>query len=169
LYIFLLKPRNLFWLTAFGCFAAIAAALYMEHVWGLEPCPLCVFQRVAVIVAGLIALLAAIYHPVSLGRKIYGGLIVLTSVIGGAIAIRQLYLQSLPEDQVPACSPGLDYLMDVFPMTEVLQMVLTGDGSCAEVSWTFIGISIPGWTLVGFVGLIAIGGFQLLRSEREGS
>ena len=82
------------------------------------------------------------------------------------LAIRQLYLQSLPEDQVPSCGPGLDYLLDVFPMQEVIQMVLVGDGSCAEVVWTLLGISIPGWTLVGFIGLITLGLFQALRKMR---
>ena len=88
---------------------------------------------------------------------------VLASAVGGALATRQLYLQSLPEDQVPACGPGLDYLVDVFPMQEVIQMVLVGDGSCAEVVWTLFGISLPGWTLVGFIGLVTLGLFQAFR------
>lgn len=156
-------PRNLYWLIGLGCIFLMAVALYMEHVMNLMPCPLCIFQRVAVIVAGLFALAAAVHNPARAGVQVYGGLIVLSSLAGAGLAIRQLYLQSLPEDQVPACGPGLDYLMDVFPMTEVIQMVLAGDGSCAEVMWTLFGISIPGWTLIGFIGLIAVGLFQIFR------
>ncbi|MEX0943384.1 MAG: disulfide bond formation protein B [Pseudomonadales bacterium] len=161
--------RIIYFLLAVGCVGAMAAALYMEHAMGLEPCPLCIFQRVFVIVAGTIALIAALHNPRQLGIKIYGGLVTLSAVIGGGIAIRQLWLQSLPEDQVPACGPSLDYLLDVFPLTEVINMVLSGDGSCAEVQWTFLGLSIPGWTLVGFIGLAAIGIFQIVRPKRAQS
>jgi disulfide bond formation protein DsbB len=143
----------------------MGAALYMEHMMHLEPCPLCIFQRIAVIVAGLIAITAALHNPAQVGIKVYGLLVVLASAVGSALAARQLYLQSLPEDQVPSCGPGLDYLLDVFPMQEVIQMVLVGDGSCAEVVWTLLGISIPGWTLVGFIGLITLGLFQALRKN----
>lgn len=158
------SPRNLNWLIGLGCVFLMGVALFMEHAMHLEPCPLCIFQRVAVIFAGLFALIAAIHNPSVTGVRVYGSLTTLSALIGSGVAIRQLYLQSLPEDQVPACGPGLDYLMDVFPMTEVIEMVLSGDGSCAEVVWSFLGISIPGWTLVGFVGLITLGVYQLVRS-----
>ena len=157
------NARNLNWIIGFGCMSLMGVALYMEHMMHLEPCPLCIFQRVAVIAAGLVAFIAAVHNPAAFGIKVYGSLVVLASTIGGALATRQLYLQNLPEDQVPACGPGLDYLLDVFPMQEVIQMVLVGDGSCAEVVWTLFGISIPGWTLVGFIGLIALGLFQIFR------
>ena len=159
------NARNLNWIIGFGCMFLMGAALYMEHMMHLEPCPLCIFQRVAVIAAGLIAITAALHNPAQVGIKVYGLLVVLASAVGSALAARQLYLQSLPEDQVPSCGPGLSYLLDVFPMQEVIQMVLVGDGSCAEVVWTLLGISIPGWTLVGFIGLITLGLFQALRKN----
>lgn len=155
--------RNIYWLIGFGSVFLMAVALYMEHAMHLEPCPLCIFQRVAVIVAGLIAFAAAVHNPGQLGVKVYGGLIVVASLAGAALSGRQLYLQSLPEDQVPACGPGLDYLMDVFPVTDVISMVLQGDGSCAEVVWQFLGLSIPGWTIIGFIGLILLGTLQIVR------
>ncbi len=157
------SPRIIFALVFAGCAGAMAAALYMEHVMGMEPCPLCVFQRVAVIAAGVIALIAALHNPAAPGVRVYGGLMILASIIGGILAGRQLWLQSLPEDQVPACGPGLDYLLDVFSFAEVLQMVFAGDGTCAEVNWVFLGLTIPGWTMVGFVGLAAIGILQILK------
>ena len=159
----LTTTRNIYWLIGFGSVFLMAVALYMEHAMHLEPCPLCIFQRVAVITAGSIALIAAVHNPANTGVKVYGGLIVLASLTGAALSGRQLYLQSLPADQVPACGPGLNYLMDVFPMTDVIAMVLQGDGSCAEVVWQFLGLSIPGWTMIGFIGLIALGMLQILR------
>jgi disulfide bond formation protein DsbB len=139
----------------------------MEHMMHLEPCPLCIFQRVAVITAGLIAIVAALHNPQRLGIKVYSLMVVMASTVGGALAIRQLHLQSLPEDQVPSCGPGLDYLLDVFPMQDVIQMVLVGDGSCAEVAWSLLGISIPGWALVGFIGLVTLGLFQAFRHSEH--
>jgi len=159
------SARATFLLVALGCAGLMGVALYMQHVMNLEPCPLCILQRVGVIAVGVIALVAAAHNAGAPGRKIYGGLMIAAAAAGGGVSMRQLWLQSLPEDQVPACGPGLDYLLDVFPLTEVLSMVLQGDGSCAEVVWTFLGISIPGWTLVGFVGLIAVALYQILRPE----
>lgn len=158
--------RIIFLIVFLGCAFLMGVALYMEHAMGLEPCPLCIMQRVMVIATALVALVAAIHGPGIMGIRIYGGLSIVTAAIGGGISSRQLWLQSLPEDQVPACGPGLDYLMDVFPLTEVLTMVLSGDGTCAEVVWEFLGISIPGWTLIGFIGLAAIGLFQVLRPKK---
>jgi disulfide bond formation protein DsbB len=159
------STRNLNWIIGFGCMFLIGAAIYMEHMMHLAPCPLCIFQRIAVISTGLIAIVAAMHNPIAVGVRVYGLMVVLASLVGSALAIRQLYLQSLPKDQVPSCGPGLDYLIDVFPMRDVIKMVLVGDGSCAEVSWTLLGISIPGWTLVGFIGLITLGLFQTLRKD----
>ena len=161
------SSRFIFGLTFFGCTFLILVALFIEHYMLLEPCPLCILQRIMVIVTGIIALLAALHNPGEPGIRIYGGLAIAAAGTGGGIAIRQLWLQSLPKDQVPACGASLDYLLDVFPLTDVLSMVLTGDGTCAEVLFTFLGISIPGWTLVGFIGLIAIGVFQIVRPLRN--
>ncbi|MBT5700968.1 MAG: disulfide bond formation protein B [Gammaproteobacteria bacterium] len=161
------STRNLNWIIGFGCMFLIGVALYMEHMMHLEPCPLCIFQRVAVITAGLIAIVAALHNPQRVGIKVYSLMVVMASTIGGALAIRQLHLQSLPEDQVPTCGPGLDYLLDVFPMQDVIQMVLVGDGSCAEVAWSLLGISIPGWALVGFIGLVTLGLFQAFRDSEH--
>lgn len=148
-----------------GCALLMTVALYMEHVMHLEPCPLCILQRVMVIATAIVALIAAVHGPQEFGIKIYAALMVLTSFTGGAISSRQLWLQNLPKDEVPACGASLDYLLDVFPLAEVLSMVLTGDGTCAEIAWQFLGISIPGWTLVGFVGLLLIGCFLFLKPK----
>lgn len=158
-------PRLFNALLAGGCLGMMAVALYMEHFMNLEPCPLCILQRVAVVAAGLLALVACLHNPGQAGLKVYAGLTGLAALAGAGVSARQLWLQSLPEDQVPSCGPGLDYLIDVFTPLEVLQKVLAGDGTCAEVVWQFLGLSIPGWTLVGFIVLILAAGFQLLRPD----
>ncbi len=158
--------RIIFGLTFFGCSFLMVVALFFEHQMNLEPCPLCILQRIIVIITGTVALIAAVHNPRDLGIKIYGGLVAISAVTGGGVSMRHLWLQSLPEDAVPACGASLDYMLDVFPLTDVLSMVLSGDGTCAEIVWTFLGVSIPGWTLVGFIGLIGIGVFQIVRPLR---
>ena len=157
------SSRIIFLLTFIGCTSMMGVALYMEHAMNLEPCPLCIMQRVMVIAVGAIALVAAIHNPQHNGIKVYGAGLTMFALGGAGLAGRQLWLQSLPADEVPACGPSLDYLMDVFPLAEALSLVLSGDGTCAEVVWTFLGISIPGWTLVGLIGLMAIGVLQIVR------
>ncbi|MCH8258140.1 MAG: disulfide bond formation protein B [Proteobacteria bacterium] len=161
------SSRIIFGLLFFGCSFLMAAALFMEHQMNLEPCPLCILQRIMVMMTGIIALIAAIHHPRHAGIKVYGGLVIVSAAIGGGVSSRQLWLQSLPADEVPACGASLDYMLEVFPLADVLAMVLVGDGTCSEIAWTFLGVSIPGWTLVGFVGLIAIGVFQIIRPLRQ--
>lgn len=144
--------------AAFGIgFAAAAAALafayYLQYGLGLQPCPLCILQRVAVAGTGLVFLLGAVHGPAGAGRAIYAVLAALAAGVGAAIAGRHVWLQSLPKDRVPACGPGLDYLLDALPWRDVLARVLRGDAACAEIEASFLGLSLPGWTLIAFVGL----------------
>ncbi len=148
-----------------GCTFLMGVALYMEHQMHLEPCPLCVFQRVGVVAVAGIALLAALHNPGKTGVNVYGYLVIGAAAAGGSVSMRQLWLQSLPADEVPACGASLDYMMDTLPFLDVVSTVLSGDGSCAEVAWSFLGLSIPGWTLVGFVLLALAGLFQILRQN----
>jgi len=152
--------RTAYGLIALAVLGMMGVALYMEHGMGLEPCPLCVSQRLFVILTGIWALAAFLHNPRGLGRKIYPALGGLSALAGAAVASRQIWLQSLPADQVPACGPGVSYIMDTFPFMEALKVMLTGDGNCAEVAWSLLGISLPGWTLVGFLGLIAVNVWQ---------
>ncbi|MDQ2076123.1 disulfide bond formation protein B [Marinimicrobium sp. ABcell2] len=155
--------RQTNFLIVFACSLLLAIALYMEHVMGLVPCPLCMTQRVFVALVGLLALVAFVHHPRRLGRRVYASLGLLAAVIGGGFSTRQLWLQSLPPDRVPACGPDLYYMLDVFPFLDTLRVMITGDGNCAEVSWTFLGVSIPGWTLLAFVALAALNVWQFVR------
>lgn len=157
------SPRLTFLLIFLGCTGLILTGFYMQYVMHLYPCPLCITQRVFIVAVGLTGLLGFFFNPGSIGRKIYGVVGILFAVLGGSFSTRQLWLQSLPADQVPACGPDIGYLLDNFPLMDALSVLLRGDGNCAEVLWTFLGISIPGWTLVAFIGLVIINLWQIFR------
>jgi len=146
------------------CVALLAYAYYLQFYQGLEPCPLCIFQRFAVIALGVVFILAAIHHPNRLGARIYAVLIGAAALAGAAVAGRHVWLQQLPPDQVPECGPGLEYMLDVFPLTDTLRMVFTGSGECAQVDWSFLGLSMPAWVLVWFVLLGAVGVWANLQT-----
>lgn len=148
------------------CALLIAAAYYMQFVQGLQPCPLCIFQRLALTALGLVFLLAGLQNPAGFGRYGYSALVFIVAGIGAAIAGRHLWLQHLPEDQVPGCGPGLDYLLDTFPLFDAVALVLRGSGECADVE-KVLGLSIPLWTLMAFVGLGAAGILVNLAGARR--
>ena len=142
---------RLFYLAVFfACLSLLGFGLYLEHAQGIEPCPLCAFQRMCYIAITIITLVAAIHNADSWMRYIYSGLTLIASLIGVGIAGRQVWLQHLPADQVPACGPGLEYMMEVFPFMEAMQMIISGSGECAEVHWTFLSLSIAEWSLICF-------------------
>jgi len=137
-----------------ACFALLAYALYTQHFGGLLPCPLCTFQRGAFIALGLVMLLGALHAPRhAAARATYGVLALVCAAAGAAIAGRHVWLQNLPPSEVPACGPDLSYLMEAFPLGDVLRKVFTGSGECAEVDWTFLGLAMPAWSLIWFVVL----------------
>jgi disulfide bond formation protein DsbB len=164
-----LSRRGLNLLGVAVCGAMMAFALYAQHGMGLEPCPLCVFQRVAVLVLGAVFLLAAAHDPGRFGARVYGLAIAVAAGAGAVIAGRHVWLQNLPPDRVPECGPGLDYMLDVFPLMEAVDMVFAGSGECAEVSWRFLGLTMPTWVLIGCVGLGLAGliGNWVLRRRGE--
>lgn len=146
-----------------ACAGMMAYALYAEHVLLLTPCPLCVFQRMAVISLGIIFLIAAIHNPAGQGRYVYAALIALATGIGAAVAGRHVWLQNLPADEVPSCGPGFDYIVDAFPLADALKMIFTGSGECATVDWQFIGLSMPAWVLIALAITGLFGVWNLLR------
>jgi disulfide bond formation protein DsbB len=152
------RSQTLAALLVGACGGMLGVALFMEHIVGLAPCPLCVMQRIWMAFAGLIALAGLAHNPRIL---IYPVLTIAAVATGAGFSVRQLYLQSLPPDQVPACGPDLAYMLDAFPLRDLLREMTFGSGNCAEVSASLMGISIPGWTLVGFVGLAALAVLQI--------
>jgi len=151
------RPVNFF--GALICVALLAYALYSQFHLGLEPCPLCIFQRVAIAALAIVFLAAALHHPSGWGRLVYAGLIGVTALAAIGIAARHVYIQSLPPGSVPSCGAPLDMMLTMFPVTEVIRKVLTGGGECAEINWRFLGLAMPAWVLIwavalGFVGVV---------------
>lgn len=138
----------------------LAYALYTQYFLYLEPCPLCMTQRGFYILIGIFALLMMVH---SRAQKVYSSLAVLSALGGVATAGRQVWLQHLPPEQVPACGPSLEFMLQTFPLGETLKALITGDGNCAEVVWTFLGFSMGEWSLFCFVGYVVVCGWQLLR------
>ena len=160
-----LPPRRIGYLLGFFvCAGLMGYALYLQYVMDLEPCPLCILQRVAVIAMGLVFLIAAFHNPGRTGARVYALFQLLVGGAGAAIAARQVWIQALPKDQVPACGMGLNYMLETLPFTDALQKVFEGSGECAEKGWEFLHLSIAGWTLVFFVAMIAVS-FALIRRD----
>ena len=141
-----------------ACLALMAYALYAEHVLGFEPCPLCMFQRVGVVVLGAVFMIAALHHPRSVGgARTYGALIALAAAFPAYVAGRHVYIQGLPPGSVPSCGASLDYMVEVFPLMTVIKKVLFGAGECQKIDWAFLGLSMPAWVLIAVVALGAFG------------
>lgn len=157
------SPRLTFLIIFLGCTGLMLVGFYMQYVMDLYPCPLCITQRVFIVSVGVVALTGFLINARGLTRKLFGGLGILLAAGGSFFSIRQLWLQSLPEDQLPACGPDVAYLLENFPLMDALSVLLRGDGNCGEVVWSFLGISIPGWTLVAFIGLAGFNVWQIVR------
>jgi len=134
---------------------------------GLPPCPLCMFQRACLVGVGFFCLLGIIFRPKKLGSRLLSLGVTLCSLLGLAIAGRQVWLQHLPADQVPECGPDLAFMLDAFPITEMIQTVLSGSGECAEVLWRFLGLSMPEWMVIVFVIMSVISLKLLFTRERN--
>lgn len=155
--------------AAVSAAALMGAALYFQHVQGLEPCPLCVAQRLFVIIVGLIGLIAFLHNPAKEGvRRIYLGAALVSSGAGIVVAGRHVWLQNLPPDRVPECGPGLNYILDNFPLRDALNLIFKGSGECAKVDWTFLGLSMPGWTLLIFALMFGVCIARLVVGNRWG-
>ncbi|MCC6302448.1 MAG: disulfide bond formation protein B [Gammaproteobacteria bacterium] len=149
-------PRALNLLGFVACVGLMAAALVLQYVEGLEPCPLCILQRVAVMLLGGVFLIAALHNPAATGRRLYAVACLLIAAVGAGVAGRHVWLQHLPPEEVPPCGPGMDYILETFPFSKALAIILRGSGDCAALDWTLLGLSIPGWTLVAFIGFCAL-------------
>jgi disulfide bond formation protein DsbB len=150
----LIQTRQIFLAMFLLCAGLLGYGYYLQYAKGLEPCPLCIFQRVCYAVLGLTSLIAAIHNPCRLGRGFYAALSGIAAIAGLVFAGRQTWLQHLPPDQVPSCGPGLEYWMKTLSFGETLRKVFRGTGDCAEVNWTFLSLSIAEWSLLCFAALL---------------
>lgn len=158
-----IRSRHVF----LGFFVATAAMMgfgfWLQYAVGLEPCPLCMTQRIFIVLLGLSALVAALHGPGARGVRIYAAIAALLCMAGGSVSARHVWLQSLPPEQAPACGPDLAYMFDAFPLKDALRLLLQGDGNCATVDWAFLGLSIPAWTLLAFVVFLLLAVWIMLR------
>lgn len=145
------------------CGSLLVGALIMEYAFAMAPCPLCLMQRIWFFGAGLVAFAGLVHNP---RWGIYPLLTILAGLVGMAFSIRQLWLQSLPPEEVPACGPSMAYMFENFPLLEVLTLMTQGTGDCAQVSWEFLGLTIPGWALLGFLATIVLAGLQWRAGAR---
>ena len=164
----MLRFASLSWLSLAGGLAVLAAVYWLQFVEGLEPCPLCILQRLPLFGILLLSFVGGFVPEVTgplgrFGRRLLALPCCLLAIVGLGLAGRHLWLQQLPADEVPACGPGLDVLLDVLPLAEALQVILAGDGSCAEVKWRLFGLSIPALSALVFGGLLVLWLWQLLR------
>ena len=163
----MLSRRSLNLLGLLCCLGLLAYAWYVQGVLRIEPCPLCIFQRIGVATCGLVFMLAWLHAPKGWGARVYGVLLVLAAAITMAVAGRHLWIQHLPEDQVPSCGAGLNFLLTEFPVGEVIRKVLTGSGECHQVNWAFLGLAMPTWVLLAAAGLGALGAYANLGRDRR--
>lgn len=161
------SSRVWFLIGFISCFLMLATGAYFQFIKELEPCPLCISQRIAILMTGLVFLIGAIHGPGQLGIKIYAILAALFALAGAGISTRHVWLQHLPPDQVPECGPGLSYVFENFPLAETVKLMLNGTGECADVLWTFLGLSIPGWTLVAFISLASMSLLQIWNPKNN--
>ena len=145
--------RAAFVIGALACAGLLGYGYWLQYAQGLDPCPLCLVQRGFFYAVGGVFLLGALHGPARAGAWVYAALVVLFAAGGAAAAGRQVWLQHLPAEKVPACGPDLFFMLENFPLAQTLQKLIQGTGECAVVDWSFLGLSIAGWALVWFAGL----------------
>jgi disulfide bond formation protein DsbB len=162
------NSRIWFLLGFAGCVFLLSMGAYFQFVGGLDPCPLCISQRIAILVTGLVFLAAGIHNPGKSGVTVYSILGAVSALCGAAISTRHVWIQHLPPDQVPECGPGLEYVLQNFPLFETVKLMLSGTGDCAKVDWTMFGFSMPAWTLVAFLMLATLSLLQMWNYKEPG-
>jgi disulfide bond formation protein DsbB len=160
-----MNQRAIFLLIFLCCAALLGFGLYLQHAKGLDPCPLCVLQRYVFVLVAIITLIAALHGPRRAGRAVYALGLILGSIAGLALSGRHVWLEHLPKDQVPACGPGLQFILDAFPLSKALPMIFQGSGECANVAWRFLGLSIAEWALVWFLLFLLTGLWLIVRRK----
>ncbi len=133
---------------AVACFAMLGFAYYAQYVLHLDPCPLCMFQRITIFVLGIVFAAAALHHPRDWGAYLYAALIAVAALATVGVSARHLYIQSLPPGSIPSCGAPLEALYRMFPLTQVVRKVLRAGGECAVVDWRFLGLAMPAWVLI---------------------
>ncbi len=134
---------------------------YFQFIQGLDPCPLCISQRIGILATGIVFLIAGLHNPKQQGIKRYAISGMITALLGGSVSVRHIWIQHLPPNEVPECGPSLEYVLENFPLAETIKLMLSGTGDCAKVDWTMLGLSMPTWTLFAFLMLATLSFVQI--------
>lgn len=162
----IIRPRFWFLLGSLGCVFLLSMGAYFQFVQGLDPCPLCISQRLAIFFTGFVFMIAVAHNPKEQkGINRYAIFGALTALGGASISTRHIWIQHLPPDQVPECKPALEYMLQNFPLIETVKLMLSGTGDCAKVDWTMLGFSMPAWTLVAFLMLASLSILQIWNHD----
>lgn len=161
-------PRQLFALLFLSCSALLAFGLYLQHVAGLEPCPMCILQRYAFVAVAIIALLATLHGPGRSGSVAYGVLTLGAALAGGTVAAQQSLLQRSPPS-LAECGPGFEYMVENFGLAEALPMMFRGSGDCSAIDWTFLGLTVANWSLLCFTLIAMLAAWLILRGGKQAS
>ncbi len=162
---FIPRARTHFLMGFVFCVALLGAAYFFQFAQGLEPCPLCISQRLGVFLVGVLMLMGSIHRTKARGTRRYAIASTLAALLGASISIRHLWIQHLPPDEVPACGPGLSYMMQYFAFTDTLKAMVTGTGDCAKIEWTLLGFSMPFWVLMSFLLLAGWSSLQIFNAR----
>jgi disulfide bond formation protein DsbB len=147
--------------TSFGW---VGLALFLQQKYSLDPCPLCISQRIAFMGLGGLFLLAALHNPQATGRKVHAALQVIAALIGAGIASRHIWIQANPDKVMSECGAGFDYIIETFPASRAMELIFKGTGECSEIGWTLAGLTIPQLSLIAFTGL-GVYALVLLRQK----
>jgi disulfide bond formation protein DsbB len=158
-------PRRAFALIVAACVAMLAFGMYLQHVVGLEPCPMCIVQRYALVLVAVFAAVAAASSR--RGLQVTGSLLGLVMAVGGAYtAARQSWLQWHPPEVV-SCGRDIYGMIETFPLQRALPMIFRGAGDCSQIDWTFLGLSIANWSFIAFTFFAVLLLVLLFRPARQ--
>ena len=163
-----LSSRTIFLVGFLFCLFMLSIAGYFQLIEHVKSCLLCILQRISILILGLIFLIATLHNPRASSIRVYGGLIALFAFIGGSISALHVRLQNLYADHDFSCNISLNFMLDNFPLTKALTMVLRSFGECTEILWTFLGLSMPAWTLIAFLILVSVGIAQTTKRRAKG-
>jgi disulfide bond formation protein DsbB len=149
-----------------ACVAMLAFAVWSQYSLQVDPCPLCIFQRIGTAATAVVFLLAGLHAPRGRGAWAWGGLLLVTTLATAGVATRHLWIQHLPEGAVAACGASLNTLLGMFPVADVVLKVLRGSGECHVVNWSFLGLAMPAWVLLASLALAALAVIANLRRAR---
>lgn len=158
-------PRRVLGLVALACLALLVFGIYLQHVEGLEPCPMCIVQRYALILVGLLAALGASCKGPTARRAAFSATGV-TAVFGSLVAARQSWLQWYPPE-VQSCGRDFFGMIESFPLRRAIPMIFRGTGDCSKVDWTFLGMTIANWSFLWFLGFAVLAFAYLVRGSRR--